>query len=221
MFQGPGTRWALSRDSARRRSRPPRPTGHCRHDRRGRARTRGRPNSRVTSRHLDQSETLRGFCTSGALPDNRSIRVSSESDRQNSDLQRDALIAVGVDSRNLFEDRASGARTDRPGLTQALAFVRPGDVLPSCSFYFAFPHAINTHNSGPSGPRETAPATWARRRGQRTGCRVSSSSPGRRCARRDRLGPMAWCCRPELARREVFDSRRLSERGDGLLFLTK
>ena len=57
------------------------------------------------------------------------VRVSSESDRQNSDLQRDALIAVGVDSRHLFEDRASGARTDRPGLTQALAFVRPGDVL--------------------------------------------------------------------------------------------
>ena len=57
------------------------------------------------------------------------VRVSSETDRQNSDLQRDALIAVGVDSRHLFEDRASGVRTDRPGLTQALAFVRPGDVL--------------------------------------------------------------------------------------------
>ena len=57
------------------------------------------------------------------------VRVSSETDRQNFDLQRDALIAVGVDSRHLFEDRDSGARTDRPGLTQALAFVRPGDVL--------------------------------------------------------------------------------------------
>jgi DNA invertase Pin-like site-specific DNA recombinase len=57
------------------------------------------------------------------------VRVSSETDRQNSDLQRDALIAVGVDSRHLFEDRASGARTDRSGLRQALAFVRPGDVL--------------------------------------------------------------------------------------------
>jgi hypothetical protein len=29
----------------------------------------------------------------------------------------------------LFEDHASGARDDRPGLTQALSFVRPGDVL--------------------------------------------------------------------------------------------
>jgi DNA invertase Pin-like site-specific DNA recombinase len=29
----------------------------------------------------------------------------------------------------VFEDRASGAKTDRPGLAQALAYVRSGDVL--------------------------------------------------------------------------------------------
>jgi DNA invertase Pin-like site-specific DNA recombinase len=57
------------------------------------------------------------------------MRVSSESDRQITDLQRDALLAVGVDGRHLFEDHASGAKDDRPGLTQALSFVRPGDVL--------------------------------------------------------------------------------------------
>src|ERR1035437_7851693 len=57
------------------------------------------------------------------------MRVSSESDRQTTDLQRDALLAAGVDSRNLFEDHASGAKDDRPGLISALAFVRPGDVL--------------------------------------------------------------------------------------------
>jgi DNA invertase Pin-like site-specific DNA recombinase len=57
------------------------------------------------------------------------MRVSSDSDRQNTDLQRDALLAEGVDIRNLFEDRASGAKDDRPGLTQALKFIRPGDVL--------------------------------------------------------------------------------------------
>ena len=57
------------------------------------------------------------------------MRVSSESDRQNTDLQRDALLAAGVDSRHLFEDHASGTKDDRPGLTQALAFVQPGDVL--------------------------------------------------------------------------------------------
>jgi hypothetical protein len=54
------------------------------------------------------------------------MRVSSESDRQTTDLQRDALLAAGVDSRHLFEDHASGARDDRPGLVKALAF--PGLV---------------------------------------------------------------------------------------------
>lgn len=57
------------------------------------------------------------------------VRVSSDSDRQNTDLQRDALLAAGVDVRHLFEDRASGAKDDRPGLAKTLAFVQPGDVL--------------------------------------------------------------------------------------------
>jgi DNA invertase Pin-like site-specific DNA recombinase len=57
------------------------------------------------------------------------MRVSSNHDRQSTDLQRDALLAAGVDARHLFEDRASGAKDDRPGLAQALKFVQPGDVL--------------------------------------------------------------------------------------------
>lgn len=57
------------------------------------------------------------------------MRVSSESDRQSTDLQRDALIAAGVDARHLFEDHASGAKDDRPGLAKALDFLKPGDVL--------------------------------------------------------------------------------------------
>jgi len=57
------------------------------------------------------------------------MRVSSDSDRQTTDLQRDALLVAGIDERHLFEDRASGAEDDRPGLISALAFVRPGDVL--------------------------------------------------------------------------------------------
>ncbi len=57
------------------------------------------------------------------------MRVSSDSDRQNTDLQRDALLSTGVDVRHLFEDHASGAKDDRPGLAQALDFVRPEDVL--------------------------------------------------------------------------------------------
>ena len=44
-------------------------------------------------------------------------------------LQRDALLAAGVDVRHLFEDHSSGANDDRPGLAKALTFVQPGDVL--------------------------------------------------------------------------------------------
>ena len=44
------------------------------------------------------------------------MRVSSESDRQITDLQRDALLAAGVDARHLFEDHASGAKDDGLGL---------------------------------------------------------------------------------------------------------
>ena len=57
------------------------------------------------------------------------MRVSSDTDRQTTNLQRDALLAAGVDGRHLFEDHASGAKDDRPGLLKALAFVQPGDVL--------------------------------------------------------------------------------------------
>ena len=42
------------------------------------------------------------------------MRVSSDSDRQNTDLQRDALLTAGVDAGHLFEDHAYGAKHDRP-----------------------------------------------------------------------------------------------------------
>lgn len=42
-------------------------------------------------------------------------------------LQLDALIAAGC--AKVFEDRASGVRTDRAGLQAALDYVRVGDVL--------------------------------------------------------------------------------------------
>ena len=47
---------------------------------------------------------------------------------QNLDLQRDALEKAGCE--RIFKDNGvSGARTERPGLTEALACVREGDVL--------------------------------------------------------------------------------------------
>ena len=57
------------------------------------------------------------------------MRVSSDSDRQSTALQRDALLTAGVDERHLFEDKASGARDDRPGLAKALEFVVADDCL--------------------------------------------------------------------------------------------
>jgi DNA invertase Pin-like site-specific DNA recombinase len=42
-------------------------------------------------------------------------------------LQQDALTAVGCDE--IFTDTASGSRADRPGLTEALSYVRSGDTL--------------------------------------------------------------------------------------------
>ena len=57
------------------------------------------------------------------------MRVSSDTDRQTTDSQRDALIAAGVDQRHLFEDKASGARDDRPGLKNCLDYVKTGDTL--------------------------------------------------------------------------------------------
>lgn len=57
------------------------------------------------------------------------MRVSTDGDRQSTDLQRDALISTGVDERNIFEDKASGAKDDRVGLAKALEYVKEGDTL--------------------------------------------------------------------------------------------
>lgn len=57
------------------------------------------------------------------------MRVSSADDRQSVDLQRDALVAAGVDARHLHQDKASGARDNRAGLKACLDDLRQGDVL--------------------------------------------------------------------------------------------
>ena len=51
-------------------------------------------------------------------------RVST--DDQNLDLQRDALRAAGCEK--IYEDRMSGAKAARPGLTLALEVARAGDL---------------------------------------------------------------------------------------------
>ena len=57
------------------------------------------------------------------------MRVSSVDDRQSVDLQRDGLLAAGVDERHLYSDKASGARDDRPGLKACLGYLKDGDTL--------------------------------------------------------------------------------------------
>jgi DNA invertase Pin-like site-specific DNA recombinase len=57
------------------------------------------------------------------------MRVSKADGSQVTDLQRDALLAAGVDPRQLYEDAASGRRDDRPGLTACLKALREGDTL--------------------------------------------------------------------------------------------
>ena len=42
-------------------------------------------------------------------------------------LQHDALNAAGCE--RMFDDHASLAKTDRPGLAEALAYLRAGDTL--------------------------------------------------------------------------------------------
>lgn len=58
------------------------------------------------------------------------MRVSTAD--QNTDGQRDALIAAGVkdDSRHLFQDQGvSGSKASRPGFDKCLASLREGDTL--------------------------------------------------------------------------------------------
>jgi DNA invertase Pin-like site-specific DNA recombinase len=52
-------------------------------------------------------------------------RVSTSD--QTLDLQHDALTRAGC--TRIFTDTASGAQTEREGLTEALSYVRTGDTL--------------------------------------------------------------------------------------------
>ncbi|WP_413543321.1 recombinase family protein [Citricoccus nitrophenolicus] len=57
------------------------------------------------------------------------MRVSKADGSQTTDLQRDALLAAGVESKALYEDKASGKTDDRPHLAACLKALRSGDTL--------------------------------------------------------------------------------------------
>lgn len=54
-------------------------------------------------------------------------RVSTK--EQNANLQRDAASTMGVKSENIYVEKASGSRADRPVLAKAIAACKRGDTL--------------------------------------------------------------------------------------------
>jgi DNA invertase Pin-like site-specific DNA recombinase len=76
--------------------------------------------------------------TNGRLRDSRKkermpvigyMRVSKADGSQVLDLQRDALVAAGLQERDIYSDHASGKKDDRPGLEACLKALREGDTL--------------------------------------------------------------------------------------------
>ncbi len=57
------------------------------------------------------------------------MRVSKADGSQVTDLQKDALMAAGVDDARFYEDHASGKRDSRPGLDACLKALRDSDTL--------------------------------------------------------------------------------------------
>ena len=56
-------------------------------------------------------------------------RVSTSKQGQSLDTQRDALIDAGCDPNHIYSDTISGTNWQRPGLDDALAYMRPDDTL--------------------------------------------------------------------------------------------
>ncbi len=56
-------------------------------------------------------------------------RISKADDSQVLDLQIDALIEAGVDKDNIYTDKISGVKDERPGLENCIKALRKGDTL--------------------------------------------------------------------------------------------
>src|ERR687886_1771102 len=54
-------------------------------------------------------------------------RVSTN--EQNLDLQRDALLKAGVSPKDIYTDKVTGVKSERPGLQAALSHLREGDTF--------------------------------------------------------------------------------------------
>ena len=56
-------------------------------------------------------------------------RVSTSKQEQSLDIQREALVDAGCDPQHIYTDTISGTKWQRPGLEEALAYMRPDDTL--------------------------------------------------------------------------------------------
>ena len=56
-------------------------------------------------------------------------RVSKSDNSQVLDLQIDALKNAGVDENNIYTDKISGSKDERPGLDNCIKALRDGDTL--------------------------------------------------------------------------------------------
>lgn len=56
-------------------------------------------------------------------------RVSTSKQGQSLDTQREQLIDAGCDAAHIYADTISGTKWQRPGLDDALAYMRPDDTL--------------------------------------------------------------------------------------------
>jgi hypothetical protein len=91
------------------------------------------------------------------------------------DLQRDALATAACE--RAFEDRASGAKVDRSGLAQALAYAGSGDPGPNGTIthaQFSFGHGIIMLGSAASEGEDSRwakpPSAFGRARRYQTFC---------------------------------------------------
>lgn len=57
------------------------------------------------------------------------MRVSKADGSQLLDLQKDALLAAGIEEERIYQDLASGRFDDRPGLLACIKALQPGNTL--------------------------------------------------------------------------------------------
>jgi hypothetical protein len=138
------------------------------------------------------------------------------------DLQRDALDAAGC--TRIVTDTASGGRSDRPGLQQALDYVREGDILVvwrldrlgrSLKYLIEIITSLNERGIGFKSLTEQIDTTTSGRQadlpclrragGVRAGCHPGADTGG------SRRSPGAW---PD--GRQAKETRERGQGGDGI-----